>query len=243
MLCLTRTVPPCSFLDEPPRSPGPTPSETCGIEVTVSVSTIMLRTEPSPGFARALFRDVKDRFGRTSPGGRDSTALGRPSSLDPALLFPPLSLPLSAVCFAASSILASSFWLFVVLSVIGVEGRLASSTVSNVAPPLGALAEPRRRPASPSPSSVLILVGDKASLSDDGEDRLVDIFAGVESGSDRLEAFGGPGLRVVPLVIELLRREVDEGTLLESGERAGGGGIFVFSGPGTSRGGSTETGC
>lgn len=47
-----------STLPEAPRSPTPTPRATCGTELTVSVSTIIFRTEPSPGFPRALFKDV-----------------------------------------------------------------------------------------------------------------------------------------------------------------------------------------
>jgi hypothetical protein len=114
-------------------------------------------------------RDVKEGLGRISPVGRVVDVL-RLSSLDPELLFPPLSLPLSTACLAVSSILCnngSSVGPFLAVSVIGVEGTLASWTVSKVVPvPPVFLVETRREP--PSPSLELMLVGDKVSSSDGG---------------------------------------------------------------------------
>lgn len=61
-----RTVPPWSFRVDPARSLAPTPSDTCGMELTVSVSTIILRTDESPPFPRVWLSEVKDRFGSIS---------------------------------------------------------------------------------------------------------------------------------------------------------------------------------
>ena len=66
-----------------PRSPAPTPKDTCGTEGTVSVSTIILRTDPSAGLPRApALREVVDRFGMIVPAGFEfPLAFGRDSSL------------------------------------------------------------------------------------------------------------------------------------------------------------------
>jgi hypothetical protein len=47
LLGLRRTLPPASVLPGP-HSPAPPPTATCGMELTVSVSTVMFGTEGSP---------------------------------------------------------------------------------------------------------------------------------------------------------------------------------------------------
>ena len=172
----------CSLRDDP-RSPAPTPSETCGIDVTVSVSTIMFDTVPSPGLERATFRDVMDRLGSTSPGGRDTGGL-RLSSPEPELLFPPLSLPLSTACRTASSIRckcdSSNLWSPPVALSIGVDGALDSSTVSNGVPVPPVLRVEFLRDRPPAASAAVRAVGESTtSSSGDGvkEALLEEVFA------------------------------------------------------------------
>ena len=97
-----RRLPPVSVRLSAFRSPAPPPKATCGIELTVSVSTLMFLTDPS--VAVLLF--VKgsweyDRFGWTPIGFAELAAvvdfrLSFPSStpLVSPLLWPVLSLPL-----------------------------------------------------------------------------------------------------------------------------------------------------
>ena len=83
---------PDSFRPEPLRSTAPTPKASCGMELTVSVSTIMFFMDDSPGLPRE-FSVVKDRFEMMSPGLWVLST--RCLSLFCALFVPPLSLPLS----------------------------------------------------------------------------------------------------------------------------------------------------
>jgi hypothetical protein len=63
-----RILAPDSILPETPRSIVPPPRETCGTELTVSVSTIIFLTEASPNFPREALNEEKDRFGMIAPG-------------------------------------------------------------------------------------------------------------------------------------------------------------------------------
>lgn len=188
---------PLSTRPEMPRSPGTTPRETWGIEVTVSVSTIMLRTDPSAGFPRAPLNEVVERFAK-----RESDLLvpvdtqRRVSSMRSELLFPPLSLPLSTLvlCLDAFGVVSSSIFCsfgssdrgwFRMVSADGVEGSLViSSTVSRAEP--GALMRLLTlRGALRSP-----LV---ARSSDGGKDRLLEVFGGVEPHNGMLLDLSGLG--------------------------------------------------
>ena len=138
----------------PPAGP---PTATCGIELTVSVSTVMFRVDPSPdGFplpAPAVNDFEVGPLGRTTGGGATEADL---ILISP---FPPLSLPLSlarrlgfdlmvmpaySMGFSCSVVLEVPF---VALSSApssvfpGVFGWLISCTVSSVElPPLTPLA-------------------------------------------------------------------------------------------------------
>lgn len=102
LLGLRRRLPP-SPLPEAPRSPVTAPRATWGTELTVSVSTVMFLTDPSPPDLAALFgfRLVKDLLAKTADGcfvvvmeGAFKWSLS--SLLASPLIFPLLSLPLSA---------------------------------------------------------------------------------------------------------------------------------------------------
>lgn len=95
-----RTLPPWSALPAGPRSPPPTPNDTCGTELTVSVSTVILLSGGSiDDFVFAKFIPVSDRLGKMADDDRDGASglsLGPLSTgLTIGCLFPPLSLPLS----------------------------------------------------------------------------------------------------------------------------------------------------
>ena len=101
LLGLRRRLPPVSVLFARFRSTAPPPRATCGIELTVSVSTVMFLTDPSPDALLFGGSCVKDFLVCTVGGFAEFVAaadfLTFPSSplLTSALLFPPLSLPLS----------------------------------------------------------------------------------------------------------------------------------------------------
>lgn len=144
----------------------------------------MLRTDPSAGFPRApALREVVDRFGMMVPEGfAVPVALGLLSSLGSELRLPPLSLPLSAFCFAPRGVGSSSIVCnressgvtgLVVVSLEGVDGLLAISwTVSKDGPcPLTPLVTAREVLRSTLPWS-----------SDDVREVLLsEVFGGVDS--------------------------------------------------------------
>lgn len=140
------------------RSPAPPPRATCGIELTVSVSTLIFL--PDPSVAVLLFVNGSweyDRFGWTPRGFAEFAAvvdfrLSLPSSMPlvSPLLCPALSLPLPisdcASLANASSIGFSSIrfgrsfgppclaCVGFAAGIAGVEGRLLSCTVSRAEP-------------------------------------------------------------------------------------------------------------
>lgn len=158
LLGLRRKLPPVSVLRRVFRSPAPPPKASCGIELTVSVSTVMFLTDPSAGAVLPFVNGncVNDLFDCTVGGLAELGAVAGfrvsflPSALlDPACLLPALSFPLSGLEFPsfpnASSIGFSSIrsgWSFeppllvraVLVPIAGVAGRLLSCTVSRGGP-------------------------------------------------------------------------------------------------------------
>lgn len=156
VLGFSRRLLPFSILPDRPRSPAPPPTATCGIELTVSVSTVMFLTDPSPpALLRGELRCVRDFLGRTVVVRMELLVdAGFRPRLPFVFVFPflllPLSLPLSVLVRmdlvnASSmgfSVIRSGAALFEVvmldesgiIPITGVAGRLLSCTVSSVEP-------------------------------------------------------------------------------------------------------------
>ena len=147
-----------SVLTRLPRSLDPATNVACGMELTVSVSTVMFLTDPSVPLLGALVKGnwVNDLFEDTAAGLDELAAMGGflgsllVSGLAFVALFPALSLPLSGLdgaSFAkASSIGFSSIrcglscggallvWFVRPPGIAGVDGKLLSCTVSSAGP-------------------------------------------------------------------------------------------------------------
>lgn len=162
------------------------------MELTVSVSTIIFRTDPSVGFPRAPFplKDVVDLFGMMVPVPFAPVEdLRRFSSIGSELLLPPLSLPLSAPCLLAFGVASSSIfckrgssvkgWLRIV-PFDGDEWSLViSCTVSRAGlDPLRPLFTVRGMVRSPLAAR---------SSGGDIEDRLLEVLGWVDSWSGRCD--------------------------------------------------------
>ena len=171
-----------------PGPPGPVPTATWGMELTVSVSTVMFLTEPSPdGFPLPMADVVYALEGPLGRVGADVFPL--PS------LFPPLSLPLSLLVLALMVLLeALSATVSCSLSDFdtpfspfsgtrlspraGVLGRLISCTVSSVefvplkplagdrVPDTGVASSPSTSEAACLPSVWSVGGGDRRALID-----------------------------------------------------------------------------
>ena len=155
LLGFKRILPLVSVRPRTLRSPAPPPRATCGIELTVSVSTVMFLTDPSLAVLPLVKGSCEDDFFDCIIGGLALLAtvvgfrLSLPSSftLVSPLLLPALSFPLPVLEFVsfpkASSIGFSSIRsgrsppLLVCAGVVpmeGVAGWLLSCTVSSAGP-------------------------------------------------------------------------------------------------------------
>lgn len=84
-------------------TPAPPPIATWGIELTVSVSTVMLRVDPSPtALPRPAGRTVANDFGAGATFGRAGCVTGTVVDRILTSFLPALSLPLSATAEAGA---------------------------------------------------------------------------------------------------------------------------------------------
>jgi hypothetical protein len=240
-LCLARRVP--LF----PAPPAPTPTATWGMELTVSVSTVMFLADPSPdGFPLPAAVAVYAFVGALGRGAAAGGVFALPS------LFPPLSLPLSLLVLALTVLLealsaplscsVSGFAAPFALSSgtgprprAGVLGKLFSCTVSSV----------ELAPLNPLAGDLVPAMDDTSSPSASGAAGLP--FACSEGCGGRwrpIEGGLGSGLRG-ETTAGLLTGGGDR-SLGETGHRGGSLSSVVtdgFWGVGALIVGSEETGC